>query len=40
MRCSAAMTIELANFNLNLLLALDGLLGERSVTARRAGACA
>jgi DNA-binding transcriptional LysR family regulator len=25
--------IELANFNLNLLLALDGLLGERSVTA-------
>jgi DNA-binding transcriptional LysR family regulator len=25
--------IQLANFNLNLLLALDGLLGERSVTA-------
>jgi hypothetical protein len=25
--------IELANFNLNLLVALDGLLGERSVTA-------
>jgi DNA-binding transcriptional LysR family regulator len=25
--------IELGNFNLNLLLALDGLLGERSVTA-------
>ena len=34
MRCFISMArIELANFNLNLLLALDGLLGERSVTA-------
>ena len=34
MRCFISMArIELANFNLNLLVALDGLLGERSVTA-------
>ena len=30
---AAMKRLELANFNLNLLLALDGLLSERSVTA-------